>query len=78
MATSIRHHRAEDLGRILKLWELVAYIPVGPDGLTVDQAVDLMDPDTGLTLVAEADEDIVGMVIGATTGAVGWVARLSK
>jgi transitional endoplasmic reticulum ATPase len=77
MATSIRHYRAEDLGRILQLWEGVACIPVGPDGLTVDQAVDLMDPDTGLTLVAAADGDIVGMVIGATTGAVGWVARLA-
>ena len=77
MAMSVRHYRAEDLGRILKLWERVACIPVGPDGLTVDQAVDLMDPDTGLTLVAEADEDTVGMVIGATTGAVGWVARLA-
>src|SRR6266498_1404858 len=77
MATSIRHYRAEDLGRILQLWEGLACIPVGPDGLTVDQAVDLMDPDAGLTLVAVADEDIVGMVIGATAGAVGWVARLA-
>jgi transitional endoplasmic reticulum ATPase len=77
MGTSIRQYRAEDLGRILQLWEHAAYIPVGPDGLTVDQAVDLMDPETGLTLVAEADGDIVGMAIGATTGAVGWVARLA-
>src|SRR6266545_1003001 len=77
MATSIRHYRAEDLGRILQLWGGVGCIPVGPDGLTVDQAVDLMDPDTGLSLVAEADGDIVGMVVGAATGAVGWVARLA-
>src|SRR6266571_4846100 len=77
MATSIRHYRAEDLGRILQLWGGVGCIPVGPDGLTVDQAVDLMDPDTGLSLVAEADGDIVGMVVGAATGAVGWVAGLA-
>src|SRR6266540_3026690 len=47
------------------------------DGLTVDQAVDLMASGPEITLVAETDEGIVGMVAGAAIGAVGWIGRLA-
>src|SRR6266566_2285750 len=77
MSATVRAYRAEDLGRILQLWERAGYVPLGPDGLTVDQAVDLMASGPEITLVAETDEGIVGMVAGAAIGAVGWIGRLA-
>src|SRR5512132_4248258 len=73
MGTTVRAYRAEDLGRILQLWERAGYVPLGPDGLTVDQAVDLMASGPAITLVAATDEGVVGMVAGAAIGAVGWI-----
>ncbi len=77
MSATIRPYRAEDLGRILQLWERTGHVPVGPDGLTIDQAVDLMTPEAGLTLVAEIDGEVVGMAAGVAAGAIGWIARLA-
>ena len=52
-------------------------MPTGPDGLTVDQAVELIaDPDT-LTLVAVDESRVVGMALGGATGPLGWVHRLT-
>ena len=47
------------------------------DGLTVDQAADLMCSGSAITLVAEVEGRVVGMSVGATSAAVGWVHRLT-
>lgn len=47
MNTTIRPYR-EDLGRVLRLWEARGPLSAG-DGLTVEQAVDLIDSDSSVT-----------------------------
>jgi hypothetical protein len=67
MNTTIRHYRAQDLGRVIRLWE--ARGPVSPgDGLTVDQAVDLINSEGTVTLVAEeSGAESVGVAVGDVT-----------
>ena len=45
-------------------------------GLTLDQAVDLMNSGPSATVVAEIEGEIVGTVIGSSSAAIGWVHRL--
>src|SRR5512144_1536311 len=45
--------------------------------LTIDEAVDLLQSDPAVTLIAEVDGELMGMALGSTSGAVGWVHRLS-
>jgi transitional endoplasmic reticulum ATPase len=72
----IRPYEADDLGGVLELWERAGWLPVGHDGLTVDQAVELLRSDHGVALVAEADGKVVATAIGAVVGTLGWVYRL--
>ncbi len=74
---TIRAYQAEDLSRVLQLWQWTDSLPVGPDGLTVDQAVELIVSDSTVTLVAEAEGELVGMVVGSAVAAVGWIHRLT-
>jgi transitional endoplasmic reticulum ATPase len=73
---AIRQYEHGDLARILDLWERTGALPVGKDGLSVDQAVDLAIEDSSVALVAEVEGNVVGMVLGATSGVVGFVYRL--
>jgi transitional endoplasmic reticulum ATPase len=77
MRATIRTYEAGDLSAILHLWERLGVIPVGGDGLTLDQAVELMNSDPVSTLVAELDADVVGVAIGGVVGALGWIYRLT-
>ena len=77
MRATIRSYRHGDLSSILRLWEQTRSVPVGHDGLTLDQAVELMGANPAFTLVAERDEETVGVVIGGVAGSVGWVYRLT-
>ncbi len=72
----IRDYRHEDLGRVVGLWEQEGVVPIGPDGLTVDEATDLMASDDAEVLVADLDGDIVGVAVGAVSGVVGVVFRI--
>lgn len=75
MQAMIRPYRPEDLGAVLRLWDLVA---PAPDGLSLDQAVDLVSSDAAVTLVAEqAGGGIAGVGVGVTSAVVGFVYRLS-
>ena len=77
MNTTIRHYRVQDLGRVLRLWEIHGPFSAG-DGLTVDQAVDLINADTTVALVAEENNgEIVGVAVGESSAVVGWVHKLS-
>ena len=44
MRATIRTYEPSDLAAILHLWERLGLIPTGKDGLTLDQAVELMIP----------------------------------
>lgn len=75
MRATIRAYEYADLAAILQLWERTGGVPVGADGLSLDQAVDLMSPAS--TLVAERDGELVGVAIGGVLGAVGWIFRVT-
>ena len=77
MRASIRDYRPEDLPRVLDLWQRSGVLPVGADGLTLDQAVDLMGSGPAVTLVAELESDVVGVAIGTATSVVGWIYRVT-
>ena len=77
MNSTIRPYEHRDLGRVLQLWERSGGESGGGGGLTVDEAVDLMNGDGSITLVAEVEGEIVGMALGSASSAVGWVYRLA-
>ena len=77
MRGTIRAYQPGDLASILRLWEQSGLVPVGDDGLTLDQAVELISSGDAATLVAERDGELVGVAVGSVTGAVGWIYRLS-
>ncbi len=72
---SVRDFRERDLGRVVELWEQEGAVPVGPDGLSVDEAMDLMASSEVQVLVAEQRDEIVGVAVGAVNGPVGTVFR---
>ena len=76
MIVTVRPYQPTDLGQVLDLWERTGSLPTGPDGLTVDQAIDLMASEQAMTVLAEADGRVVGMALGLVTGVVGWLYRL--
>jgi transitional endoplasmic reticulum ATPase len=77
MTTTIRPYRAQDLGRVLRLWEQPAPVTAG-DGLSVDQAVDLINADASVAVVAEGlAGDIVGVAVGESAAVVGWICKLA-
>ncbi len=76
MIVAVRPYQPTDLGRVLDLWERTDSLPTGPDGLTVDQAIDLMATEQAMTVLAEADGRVVGMALGLVVGVVGWLYRL--
>lgn len=77
MKVIIRPYRSQDLGRVLKLWQNGSSAS-GDDGLAMDEAVDLMNSDDAVALVAEeVHGEIVGMTIGAVSAVTGWIYRLS-
>src|SRR5690348_6603897 len=77
MRASIRTYEPTDLSAILQVWERLALIPVGNDGLTLDQAVELMNSEPVSTLVAEDGDEVVGVAIGGVVAGVGWIYRLT-
>jgi transitional endoplasmic reticulum ATPase len=74
---TIRRYQPDDLASILRLWEQSGSVPVGSDGLTLDQAVELIISGSASTLVAERDGEVVGVALGGVAAAVGWIYRLS-
>ncbi|MDP8970392.1 MAG: AAA family ATPase [Actinomycetota bacterium] len=72
----VRPYRHGDLGRVVSLWEDEGIVPIGPDGLTVDEATDLMASEDAEVLVAERDGDILGVALGAVSGVVGTIFRV--
>jgi transitional endoplasmic reticulum ATPase len=74
MNVKVRPYEHQDLGRVLQMWDRFN----GHAGsLTTDQAVDLLQSPPAVTLVAEVEGDLVGMALGSTSGAIGWIHRLS-
>lgn len=76
MNATIRPYRPQDLGRVLRLWQQ-SEPPAAGDGLTVEQAVDLIASERSETLVAEGSTgDLVGVVVGEASTVVGWIHKM--
>lgn len=73
---SIRPYADGDLGRIVRLFERESQVPVGADGLTVDEVTDLLVAPDAEALVAEQDGDVVGMAVASVSGVIGSVFRV--
>lgn len=74
MNVTIRPYEHRDLGRVLQIWE---HLNGHAGSLSIDEAVDLLQSEPAVSLVAEVDGELKGMALGSTSGAVGWVHRLS-
>ena len=44
MRAAVRVYTPQDLSAVLQLWDAAGCVPRGPDGLSVDEAVELIDP----------------------------------
>jgi AAA+ superfamily predicted ATPase len=73
---TVRPYQSTDLAQVLDLWERTDSMPTGPDGLTVDQTLDLMASEDAMTVLAESEGRVIGMALGITTGVIGWLYRL--
>jgi len=76
MQPRIRNYRAGDLGAIVGLCQREGLVPEGPDGLTIDDVAHLVTSGATETLLAEAGGELVGLAMGATTGASGTIYRV--
>jgi transitional endoplasmic reticulum ATPase len=77
MRAAIRAYSPEDLSAVLQLWEAAGCFPQGDDGLSVDEAVELIGSDRAVTLVGEADGRIISMVLTTASGPIAWIHRLA-
>ncbi|HEX2043954.1 MAG TPA: AAA family ATPase [Acidimicrobiales bacterium] len=76
MKATVRPYIAQDLGRVLRLWQEPAALAAG-DGLTLDQAVELLNSASAVTFVAEeAGGELVGLAMGEPTAVMGWIYKL--
>ena len=52
-------------------------MPRRDDGLTLDEAVELIGSERAVTLVGEADGRIIGMVLTTASAPIAWIHRLA-
>ena len=73
----IREMRPEDYGALADLWKEagLTYHPQGRD--SKQRVVQELGTPMALFLVAEADERLVGSLLGTTDGRKGWINRLA-
>lgn len=72
----VRTYRSEDLGRVLDLWQRSGCLPIGPDGLSVEQAIEHLGAPGSIAVIAEEDGVLVGMALGHVAGVVGSIQRV--
>jgi ribosomal protein S18 acetylase RimI-like enzyme len=73
----IREMRPEDYGALIDLWKVtdLTYHSRGRD--SKQRVVQELGTPMALFLVAEADERLVGSLLGTTDGRKGWINRLA-
>lgn len=76
MLPTLRQYRPQDLGQILDLWQHEDPA-LHADGLSVDQTVDLLGSEDGVTVIAEIDERVVGVALSVVSTVIGWIYRIS-
>jgi transitional endoplasmic reticulum ATPase len=73
----VRPYQPQDLSSIVRLWEETGAVPRDQDGLSLDQAVELVSSGVAVTLVAERNGSVIGVAMGSVAAAVGWIYRLT-
>ena len=77
MQADVRAYHGQDLGRVLRLWDELTPISAG-DGLSVAEAVDLINADSSIAVVAEdTSGSIVGVAVGESSSVIGWICKLA-
>ena len=61
----------------MELWDAAGHIPRGDDRLSVDEAVELIGSEEAVTVLAEADGRLVGMVLSTASGPTAWIHRVA-
>ena len=77
MRATIRQFGDADFGGVLRLWQNEGWTALGPDRLTLDQAIELLRADGSVAVVAETDGEISGAAVGAVVGPTAWILRLA-
>jgi AAA+ superfamily predicted ATPase len=77
MRAVVRPYSPRDLSAVLQLWDAAGCVPHGEDGLSVDEAVELIGSEHAVTVVAEADDRLVGMAVGTVSAPIGWIHRVA-
>jgi MoxR-like ATPase len=77
MNATIRPFGADDFGGVLRLWQEQDWREVGPDGLTLDQAIELLRAEGAVAVVAETNGEISGAGLGTVVGPTAWIFRLT-
>lgn len=62
---------------MLQLWGRVGQARGDAELLTVDDGIDLLQVDGTICIVADDDAAIVGLALGTTAGASGWILRVA-
>lgn len=77
MSIVVRDYRPQDLSSIVRLWEEAGAAPADSDGLSLDQALELVSSGAAAALVAESEGGVVGVALGSVVAALGWIHRLT-
>jgi transitional endoplasmic reticulum ATPase len=77
MRAVVRAYTPQDLSGVLQLWDAAGCVPCGDDGLSVGEAVELIGSEQAVTVLAEADGRLVGMVLGTAAAPIAWVRRIA-
>lgn len=73
MKATIRPFDADDFGGVLRLWQVQDW---PADGLTLDQAIEILRAESAIALVAETNGEISGAGLAMVAGPTAWIFRL--
>ena len=77
MRAAVRNYTPQDLSAVLQLWEAAGCVPRGDDRLSVDEAVELIVSEHAVTMLAEAEGRLVGMVLSTASTPTAWIHRVA-
>ena len=77
MKATIRPFDSDDFGGVLRLWQEQDRQAVGADGLTLDQAIELLRAEGAVAVVAETNGEISGAGLATVVGPTAWIFRLA-
>lgn len=73
MRATIRPYGAGDFGGVLRLWQGQDWTV---DGLTLDQAIELLRAEAAVAVVVETEGEISGVGLGTVVGPTAWIFQL--